>query len=184
MTPGAVFRPRVFTALLIALTAACGTSLDNSVSADTSRNKAAPLPAVSRSFAIRMDRGGGGFRSPSYSVSIESDGRVIYQGRDHVAAAGERRGQANPGALARLKDRIQGARALDYASAYVHGKPGCGGFRTDQPVVTLEFTLDGRTKRIRHDLGCEDAPPALTEIENLVDAAAGTSEWVRGIAEQ
>ncbi len=38
------------------------------------------------------------------------------------------------------------------------------------PVVVTSLTIGGRTKTVRHFEGAPDAPTALTELENRIDA--------------
>ena len=57
-------------------------------------------------------------------------------------------------------------------------------YATDFPSVSLSFSEAGTTRVIRHYLGCENPPPALTAFEQQVDAVAGVDEWVKGYAER
>ena len=56
--------------------------------------------------------------------------------------------------------------------------PACGQYATDSPTVITSVTAGGRSKTIRHDYGCFDAPRELARLERLIDEVAGTARWV------
>jgi hypothetical protein len=49
---------------------------------------------------------------------------------------------------------------------------------TDHATVITTVTIDGKTKRIEHDLSSRTAPAALETLYDRIDRVAGTKEWV------
>jgi len=114
----------------------------------------------------------------SYEVTLEGSGRVVYQGRAHVAAEGVREKEIGP-------DRVAGILALVSQRGFFEMKDrysgrDCPEYCTDFPTVTIAVTHGGRSKRITHYLGCAGLPELvrLTELETKIDKMIGTREWV------
>lgn len=169
---------------------ACAPAAQAPVPASAVQSKPVPVrpePRVPRTdlpdddFEIRLQRSGCGFACPAYSLSITTDGAVLYQGSSHVKALGERRGQADSTRLAALRETLR-VEFPALAGSYTPQDKSCGRWATDQASVTLAVSIDGRRYESRHYLGCSGAPKRLGAIEKLVDDAANSGEWVRGEA--
>lgn len=141
-----------------------------------------------RDIRIAMLRTGCFGTCPAYWVEVRGDGRVSYQGYGHVLVEGEHRWQVSPVAVAALVDRFRQAdyiRLKGYYSVDV----------TDLPSTTTRLSL-GRQHKFVYDYGgalgrdmaaqgrLAGADPAMpevvTELEDAIDAVAGTASWVRG----
>lgn len=140
-----------------------------------------PTPsAEAGNFMVRLRRGACLGRCPVYELTIHDDGSVDYAGRSHVAVSGARHGRADPEQLAALRARLAQPETAALAGEYLRGKPICGLWASDQPVVRLDVVLGGRRWQVAHDWGCSGAPDALKNLEQAVDDAAGSSQWVGG----
>ena len=66
---------------------------------------------------------------------------------------------------------------------YQTEKDGCPESWTDNPTVVTSITINGKTKSISHDYGCQEKnsvyPKALTELESKIDEIAGTKQWIK-----
>lgn len=63
---------------------------------------------------------------------------------------------------------------------------GCPYYLNDAPVIRLESHLNGKRKRILHDLGCfvsrdnlSHYPQELYRLEELIDEIANSSQWIK-----
>jgi hypothetical protein len=115
---------------------------------------------------------------PVYEVSVFRNGTVRFLGKQHVKQQGAASASISPGAVDSLVAELEAGGYFAFADEYVMDAPACGRYATDSPTVTTSLNADGRTKRIRHDYGCSEAPPALARLEQRIDEVAGTSRWI------
>jgi len=141
---------------------------------------ASPRAAPGDGFELHLKRSGCYGSCPSYQVTIHGNGGVDYVGYSHVAVAGAQHGQADPAALGSLRARFADPATATPWGGYTRDKPGCGPWSSDMPGVTIEAYFDGRWRRIEHDLGCSGAPSTLQPLEQAIDAAAQSEQWVSG----
>jgi HEAT repeat protein len=106
----------------------------------------------------------------AYEVSISADGTVHYQGRKNVGVIGARTKKLTPAQLAQLIAAFDKAGYFSLRDKYEDGP-------TDNRWTITSFTRGGRTKKVDHYM-VATAPPALSELENQIDAIVGTHEWV------
>lgn len=105
---------------------------------------------------------------PVYAVTVLSDGTIRYTGERHVKIT-ELVEVNEPAVVEKLKAKFESSEFTKW-----------GDFQrttmTDMPTVVL--TYKGHT--VRHYLGDDQAPAALTALEDEVDAIIGTDRWVQG----
>jgi HEAT repeat protein len=132
-----------------------------------------PAPSAAASVLATLTRTGGGFGGgPIYSVSISADGTVQYKGESGVGVIGVRMTRLTPEQLARLVAAFDTADYFSLRDRYEGGP-------TDNSYTITSFSRGGRTKRVSHYMSTDaGAPRALFELENAIDAIAGTREWV------
>jgi hypothetical protein len=121
---------------------------------------------------------------PVYTVTLERSGAVIFEGRRFVADSGIHTASIPAARADSLFRALEAAGWFAFADRYAMGAPGCERFATDLPSVVTEVRMDGRTKRVEHDHGCTDAPPALDELERRIDEVTGVGTWVGGKADR
>ena len=114
---------------------------------------------------------------PVYTVTISRDGAVRFDGRHHVAHAGQATATIPAARVDSLLAELEAAGYLDFADDYVMDSPACGMYATDSPTVITSVTRDGVTKTVRHDRGCSAAPPELSRLEQRIDEVAETGRW-------
>lgn len=148
---------------------------------DTASSARASLASGGTTFEVRMRRSGCYGRCPSYTVSINGDGVVEFTGERFTAATGVQRGQAPAAALQGLRALLAEPAVAALSGAYTPGDPKrCGVWATDFASVAIELRIDGRSRRIEHYLGCQSAPAALVQLEQAIDTAGGTEQWIEG----
>jgi hypothetical protein len=114
-----------------------------------------------------------------YTVELDRSGAVTFEGRRFVADSGTSTDSIPAARADSLFRELEAAGWFDLADRYSMGEPGCGRFATDLPTVVTEIRMGGRTKRIKHDHGCADAPARLSVLEQRIDEVAGVRRWVR-----
>lgn len=111
---------------------------------------------------------------PDYQVSIRGDGQVDYDGRHYVAVTGHASRRIAPKRVRELYRRFLRANFFQFANDYTSRI-------SDIPTVELSVFDGEHWKHVRDHAGhLGDMPAVVTELEDLVDDVAGTSEWVKG----
>lgn len=108
---------------------------------------------------------------PIYTVSIDGNGRIVYNGLDFVTATGEQTAQIDPQQVQELIDFMINGDYFELEDAYTNR------FVTDMPSAITSLTVDGKMKRIDHYFGDDAAPLILQQVENRIDTVANTSQW-------
>ncbi len=108
---------------------------------------------------------------PDYTVTIESDGDVIYVGRNFVGVTGEQRDHISPEAARALFDMAHAADFYALRDVYRANI-------TDLPTFTVTLTEGDRTKRVVDYAGeSVGMPRAVRDLEEAIDRAANTARW-------
>jgi hypothetical protein len=128
---------------------------------------------------------------PDYSVTIDGSGAVLFTAGSQwskgapvayqrlmpggrVLFPGEHRNRIDRATLDALIERFRAARFFGLEAEY-------SSTITDQPTYVLKFETGGRSWAVTdHIAEHAGMPPAVTELEDAVDRAAGTARWVTG----
>jgi len=134
-----------------------------------------PLPAKDAGpVMISLERTPCFGRCPIYTVSLDGDGSVTYNGQRFVGVTGERHAKisrADVDALLRAFDAAHFESLDDAYRAHV----------TDLPSTIVTLTRNGHTKRVVDYAGTSvGMPQAVRDIEQQIDRAANTAQWVHG----
>ena len=161
-------RIRSVTAIAMCLvSAACGGGNSGSGDAGTGDSSATGPRAVS----IVMERGPCFGRCPIYRVELTDSGKVIYEGRGFVTERGRQEATIPPADVQALAKEIEAAGFFQMRDNY---PPDA----TDNPTVVTTVTIDGRSKRVEHDLSSTTAPAALEAIYRRIDEVTGVKRWI------
>jgi hypothetical protein len=116
---------------------------------------------------------------PSYRVTVFSDGRVQWEGASFVKVKGKATAKLTPAELAALRDAFRDAKYFARQDADCYDV-------TDNPSANTSFDDGKQKKSIKHYYGCRSSKdaPALTALENKIDAILGTERWVGTEAER
>jgi len=90
---------------------------------------------------------------PAYTVTVESDGQVGFEG-GRFAAVTQARDRVSALELNALTDALNEKRFVDFNDRYEKREDGCQDVASDAQTVTLTVDFDGRSKTVRHYLGC------------------------------
>ena len=132
--------------------------------------------AVREPILIRLERTVCFGFCPIYTLTIDGDGLVTYEGVNNVEMTGTHTAQISPEQVQKLVDAFL---ALDYFSLPDEYTASV----TDIPSVITSFTYQGQTKTITNYGGCMEetdvqAPAGLCELEMLIDEVANSAQWI------
>ena len=113
---------------------------------------------------------------PVYTLAVYADGRVVYNGSDHVDVTGEQTGSITAEQVQQLVSAFQAADYFNLKDKYEAPV-------TDLPTQITSFTQDGQTKTISNYGGCledspDKAPQALCELPDLIDQVTNSAQWI------
>lgn len=114
---------------------------------------------------------------PDYTVSINQDGLVSYEGRRYVNVEGPQTDQIEPAAVQALLARFDAVNFMSLQNEY-------RAHVSDMPTYTITLVRNGRTKTVV-DYGGPGAgmPQAVRELEDEIDRVANTQQWVLRMGE-
>src|SRR3954470_24713117 len=115
---------------------------------------------------------------PVYSVRLDAAGNVTFDGKANVRVVGAATGRIPPSRVIALLATAERIKFFELREHYVtiRNRDGSETTVTDLPTTFVSITRGGRTRRVEDYVG---APPALKELEDQIDQAAGTNRWVR-----
>jgi hypothetical protein len=133
-----------------------------------------PEPRDLNSVKIELSRTVCFGRCPAYSVTIQGDGKVHFNGESFVAIKGKHDAKISVEAVRSLVRQFESARFFAAGDEYVATV-------TDNPTYTLTLTVGGKTKSVTDYVGEQVGMPlVITDLEKAVDEAAGTERWIKG----
>ena len=107
---------------------------------------------------------------PAYTVTLAADGTVTYNGKQHVKTMGSRTWKIDPAAVRALAKEMADAGYFELENEY-------RAMVTDHPTTYTSLTIGGRTKKVKNYVA---GPPKLKDLEEKIDAVAGTAKYVKG----
>ncbi len=132
----------------------------------------AETPPVNSNVEIRLTRGVCFGFCPDYTVTINGEGQVRYEGRRFVNAVGERTATIPREDVARLVARFDEIGFDRLRDAY-------RGQMTDLPTYTVTLIRNGQTKSVVDYAGVSAGmPQAVRDLEGEIDRVAGTAQWI------
>lgn len=133
----------------------------------------AALPAAAQEpqVAVTLERTPCFGACPVYTVTIYTDGTVVYNGQRFVTVEGEQTTAIGSAAVEQLVAGFEAAGYFGWEDEYTDM------FVTDQSTVTTSVTRDGETKQIVHYLGDNTVPVTLPYLEAWIDMVASTAQW-------
>ena len=119
-------------------------------------------------------------RTPSYVLSIYDDGTAVFEGIENVKNKGRFTGEVGRGELRRLISEFERIGFFSLADDY-DGKEACPTLWSDSPYVFITLNLDGRSKRVGRNAGCEgtDTQKEFAALEDRVLEAAKVNRWLK-----
>jgi hypothetical protein len=116
---------------------------------------------------------------PAYTVTAHADGRVVFEGREHVARVGAAKWRVTPAVVAGLVAAAERAGHAGFPDD-LSGPDACPQEATDGATTTTTVRTAAATKRVAHYSGCHGfaGRETLRAFEDEVDRALGTTAYV------
>ena len=117
----------------------------------------------------------------TYSLTINADGKVIYNGGREVKQKGKVESRISQEKLKELIAAFKEINYFDLKSRYDYGVEGCPQYSYDQPSAITSLTLNGKEKTVNHSYGCRGSKELgqLTWLEGKIDEAVNVDQWVK-----
>ena len=134
-----------------------------------------PFPEIHNWDSVRIGllRTGCYGACPSYSVEIQGNGPVLFNGEQNVLITGHHRGQISREAVADLVTMFRNADYFSLKDEYV-------AMITDLPTVFTSIEFDGHKKSVKDYVGFAAGMPGIVdELEGRIEQIAGTDKWIR-----
>lgn len=138
-----------------------------------------PFPEMrdSNTLKFTLERGSCMGSCPVYSLEIDGDGTVRYNGIDYVAIRGRHVAKISAAAVHDLYAAFQKADFFWLMDEYTANI-------TDNPEMRVGISFDGRSKQVVDYVGLAiGMPREVADLENRIDAVAQVNVWTDGNAE-
>lgn len=135
---------------------------------------AGEVATVPADFSIRLTRGACEGPCPVYSVSVDSQGRVQWQGKQFVRRKGKSTKTIAAASLQSIVRRIGELHVLAV-------QPGTHISHLDASLVTVELTLNSRSIQVAYSQS-DTGPDAsrVVELAKYLDRELVTDTWIGG----
>jgi hypothetical protein len=130
-----------------------------------------PAAAQDGEVAVTLHRGACFGSCPVYSVTIYTDGTVVFVGERFVEAEGTHTTTIEPEVVQQLVEGFEAAGYFEWEDEYTEMTV------SDLPTIITSVTRDGETKQITRYTGDSNAPLELPYLETWIDMAAYTSQF-------
>ncbi len=145
---------------------------------------ATDAPPADSSLVASLERGPCHGTCPVYRVDLYGDGKVKFEGKQHVQSMGVQSGSTTPSEVQKFMRLVAESAFASADTAFVMDSPACGAYATDLPTAILTIKVGSRLKSVQHDFGCRNAPQFLRTLEAQLDTAAHTATWIAGTGEK
>lgn len=122
---------------------------------------------------IKLERTACFGNCPVYSLTVNGDGTVVYEGKDFVRTKGIRQATISMAAIYQILAKFDEAEYFSLKDSYT----GFG--KSDMPHANTSISMGNRTKSIKHYMGDQSAPKKLTELENKIDEIVNSAQWIK-----
>jgi hypothetical protein len=141
---------------------------------------ASAVPAVTaqapQDVLIQLERKGCGGGCPVYSVTIDGEGVVTYDGGEFARVTGRHTDRIPVSAVTAILDTAERVGFFGFRDQYrsVENPDGTSTTVTDHETVLVTIAANGRSKQVEDYLL---APEGLKQLEREIDSAARTKRW-------
>ena len=128
---------------------------------------------------FEQTRGECGQVCPLFVVTIYSDGRVVYDGKQTAKVLGRVESRLSDTDFAELLSKLRSISSLELSEKYTQ-RENCSDYLTDQPSSRLYFRLGDVSKTIYHYQGCLGSEEAdkLREFEDHIRRVTAVDQLV------
>jgi len=129
---------------------------------------------------ISLERGPCERRCAVYRVTLYGDGRAVYIGQHFVRKTGIVQARVKTAAIHQIVKQFEALNFFELKDVYGTAAEDCVEWHDDVPPAQLTLTIQGRTKTVRHNVGClGPITSRLTELAATIDHLVGTRLWVK-----
>lgn len=161
----------VILVLLAVLATGCITTGKNRV--ENAEKQGASSDSLPEQLVIKLERTACFGGCPDYSLTINGDGKVTYEGKQFVKITGTRETTINMESIYQILAEFEEAEYFSLKDSYT----GFG--KSDMPHANTSISLGNRTKSIKHYLGDQNAPKKLIDLENKIDEIVNSAQWIK-----
>lgn len=190
-----MFISKVFSVFFICILVACGNSALRTENTNQQKEKI--------ELSLSMKRSGCYGQCPIYDLTVQSDGKVIFEGKGYTEMTGKVESNLSEEKMNQLIAEINRINFYSLENSYSIDSGNCPNDSTDMPNVKLYIKLNEKEKTIDHYLGCwEDKPKEmqsnssnevkvsngdltkrifpqkLYNLENKIDEIVETKRWI------
>lgn len=117
---------------------------------------------------------------PVYTLTIQNDGSVAFEGKDHVLHKGTATSTITAADWEFLVAALQRADFSALKDHYSTKDDGCTTVWTDSPALAITVTRGSEQKRVWYYLGCRgpEALDAMVWLGHTIDLVTNTRQWV------
>jgi hypothetical protein len=120
-----------------------------------------------KEFSFSMERTSCFGTCPQYKIYTDTDGKLYYEGIAHVDRLGRYTSENSKDLVREVYRKAVSVKYWEFEDTY---NPGV----VDLPATVTTLKLAAQTKTVENVM---DAPPALIELENLIDSLAARITW-------
>lgn len=119
---------------------------------------------------------------PAYTVVLHGDGTVVYKGKSHVVAFGERKASIPKASISFLLSAFDEASFLSFQDEYGSERDGCKEVWTDSSSLMIRYQSKANSKSVAYYRGCVGAKDLdkITWLADTIDIVTNTRHWVGG----
>jgi Domain of unknown function (DUF6438) len=137
-------------------------------------------PVAPNGIILTLERGPCEARCAVYRLSLDGDGHVVYVGQHFVHKTGRATARVPSDAVLRIAQELQALDFFALKDAYGADPGDCVARHDDAPPAALTLSIDGRSKTVRHNVGCVGPVASrLTEVAAAIDHIAGVGRWTK-----
>jgi hypothetical protein len=162
------------TPVTLALALLCATAAAASAQTHVSQAKLAKSSAKATADApvFTLERTQCKGMCAEYKLSFYSDGTVLYEGKANVSKAGRWRATISHNDMTQIMSAFERLNFFSLDNSYAGGL-------SQNPVAITSWRQNDRVKTVTHDEGSPFSPAQLTTLEDRIDAAVQSVDWVR-----
>ena len=130
-------------------------------------------PVTQDELVIKLERTACFGTCPVYSLKINGNGTVVYEGKDFVRIKGVEETTVGPEIIDQLLQAFEETGYFSLNDSYT----GFG--KSDMPSAYTSISIGNHTKSIKHYLGDLSAPKKLTDLEHKIDTIVNSAQWIK-----
>ena len=166
---------RIFLSIALFLPYIMSSFFSGEIHSEARNNQHVKAKTMAADTLLKMERTVCFGTCPAYELTIQTNGKVIFYGKEFVEHKGEKTGDISQDNLDHLIKKIDESHFMQIPS-----DPDCESRYTDMPSVFLTIELNGQQNSVSHYQGCKgfQFEEELYDLEEAIDSLAGTSKWI------